>query len=412
MAKQTWIDRLAGSIKLVSPSGVSFECAWSGDKRTLDKKLGVFEYPKARGAVVQDLDVGAVKYPLTLFFEGPDHDLTAAQFFRACSERGPWVVTHPIHGALTLQLVSVVEENQPVTSGNITQVGTEWIEPGVDLPVSSAAQLAADVRDQINKVQAAASDQFVNKVVVSKPTLLGRLVAGVAKFLALVNAAKAAIARINAIITAIRTAIISTITSVVSGIASLAGAIQALILLPGMIIKDIKSRFDYFGKILSAAVGLNPKTPSAGGVNEVALHELVASTCLVGMAQTLVDAEFRTREEALGYMDAINAAFTEATRNLDAAQTLYANSPIDRQVFSQSESYNDLLRLIQLVSSLMLRRSFDLATAKRVTLAKDRAPIEIALTEGIDLDLFISSNKLKGNDILLLPAGRQVVVYL
>ena len=60
----------------------------------------------------------------------------------------------------------------------------------------------------------------------------------------------------------------------------------------------------------------------------------------------------------------------------------------------------------------ILRRSFDLAAVRYITLQSNRVPLEIALTEGMDLDLFISANQLKGDDILLLPAGRRVAVYL
>lgn len=67
----------------------------------------------------------------------------------------------------------------------------------------------------------------------------------------------------------------------------------------------------------------------------------------------------------------------------------------------------------------LLRSVFDLSVEKRFKLEKRRAPIEITISEygslGDDdsnFQLFIDSNGLKGNDILILPEGREVVVYL
>jgi prophage DNA circulation protein len=120
----SWLDRLRSDIELTSPSGAVFNPLWIGDDISMAKKLGIFEYPKVLGAVVQDMDVGATSYPLSLFFEGPDNDLEAADFFKACKERGPWTVIHPVDGTLILNLVNISKKVRPVESGNLTQVDT------------------------------------------------------------------------------------------------------------------------------------------------------------------------------------------------------------------------------------------------------------------------------------------------
>ncbi len=57
--------------------------------------------------------------------------------------------------------------------------------------------------------------------------------------------------------------------------------------------------------------------------------------------------------------------------------------------------------------------------AKRFTLSRPRAPIEITISEYGELgpedsylDLFIASNHLRSDEVILLPAGREVVVYV
>lgn len=409
----SWQDRVNPFIALQSPTGQLFVALWRGNKRTKSKKLGLFEYAKAKGVLAQDLDVGGTDYPLTFYFEGENHDIVAQNFWNACDERGVWEVQHPTKGNLTLQLVTVVEDTQPLEAGNLTQFDADWIEVGIDNPAVSIAQLEDDVRDQIDNTQAAAADQFAAKVKINKPSLLARLKASVAKVLKRVEAFKDRIAKIQENISTVRAAVLEVTDGAVSGLASLTGAIQSLVVTPGLILRDARSRIDYYETTLSAAFAdLTPKTASAGGVNIAAVQELVATACLCGMAQAIVEGSFSTREEALSYLERMHVAFLKVTNGLDGAQALYANSPIDRQYFSQTDSFNDLAELMRRVRGLLLRRSFDLAAAKRITLRRDRAPIEIALTEGVDFDVFIASNGLKGNEILLLPTGRQVVIYL
>ena len=125
----TWIDRLSPTIDLTSPDGNIFDALWRNGPRSLTKKLGIFEFPGVKGAVVQDLDVGPTRWPLVIFFDGEDNDKEGTRFFKACKERGLWTIIHPVKGSLELQLISATELIDPVESGNITRFETEWIEP-------------------------------------------------------------------------------------------------------------------------------------------------------------------------------------------------------------------------------------------------------------------------------------------
>ena len=125
----TWLERTNDSIFFTSPEGNTFDALWIKNPRTLEKKLGIFNLPERTGAVVQDLDTGAVSYPLTFYFEGTNNDLESEKFFKACKERGRWLISHPTKGLLSLQLVNITEQIDPVDNGNITQFTSQWIEP-------------------------------------------------------------------------------------------------------------------------------------------------------------------------------------------------------------------------------------------------------------------------------------------
>jgi hypothetical protein len=62
----------------------------------------------------------------------------------------------------------------------------------------------------------------------------------------------------------------------------------------------------------------------------------------------------------------------------------------------------------------LLSQFFNLATEKRFIIKNRRSPLEVCVTEygSIDYyDLFIESNELSGDEILLLNPGREVVIY-
>ena len=159
-----WRERLAATVELVSPDGDSYSPKWQGDPRSLSKKLGVFEYPKVRGSIVQDLEVSSDTYELTLYFDGENNDLEASRFFTSCRQKGTWQVTHPVHGFVELQLISVKEDNQPTTNGNITEVSTKWIEPLDPTTLKTARELAGLLDTAVEDLNVSAAQQFANAV--------------------------------------------------------------------------------------------------------------------------------------------------------------------------------------------------------------------------------------------------------
>lgn len=410
----TWRDRLGPDIQLNSPSGQHFRAYWRGGSRSVKKKLGVFSYPKVRGADVQDLDVEGDEYPIAFMFEGPDHDRDANRFWRACKERGPWVIDHPRWGYKTLQLVSVNEEYQAVESANTTSINSEWIEPmGNDAPVAEAA-VESEVDQTIMDCNEASGETFIELMDHPQPPpgKLAVLKASIQRFRTNLAVARSAVTGISAAITPVRDQILQTVQSLFTDMASFSGAVQNLVTTPGLIIDDLSARFDYYESIIADSVLLNPPMPTPEGLAGVALHELIGTAALTALARSIRDHEFTTREEALAYSARFHAAYRTLQANLDAVQALYAGQPIERQFIAQASVYGDIARLVQSVTDMQLRRSFDLSVAKRITLTTNRTPVEIAITEDVDLDQFIAANHLQSDDVLILRAGREVVVYL
>lgn len=415
----TWRERLKPTIEFTSPTGQSFTAYWRGDDRTLDKKLGIFDYPKVDGSIVQDLGTAGNRYPLTFYFEGPDHDTTAQQFYTACKERGSWLIEHPVYGLLRLNLISITEECQPVDSANVTRMKSDWIEgierlplPVVPLRVPTEQALS----DQIDAFETLAkyySRQVPGSISVENPVELKSVFQQVAdKVHTTLAPMKQKLAAINAQADSVYRGIADSLQSTTLDIVSLGAQMQTLVTTPGASDLIMSSRLSYYTALIT---NLLPEDTNRPTRTTLATRELAATACLVAMVDAVNDPDvtgLTDRDTAFATMQTLITALATVTTALDAGQAAYDETQMADRYFSQSTSYASTCAMIHQAVSVLLRRSFDLAAARRFTLERDRAPIEIAITEGVDLDEFIAANNLKGYDILLLPAGREVVVYL
>ena len=426
----SWRDRVRQTITLESPEGNVFEALWVADSRSMEKKLGIFNFPKVKGSVVQDLDIGAVKYPIPLYFEGEDCDIEADKFFKSAGERGIWQITHPVKGDLALQLVSISETINPTESGNMIAFDTEWIEPigalatgaGATSVVASASQLQAEIDQSLPILNEVAAIQ-------AEATVLQETAAQIASFRNAVTRVRTAVettlsplyetvSEINSQITTITSSIDEAMAIIPMDILSIAGQIQQMIQIPSLAITNIETRLATYRNFAEQIFGDDISSGDEDNINVAAVQELSLTSVINAFAFSSSTGEIESRAGAVEIIESNQTYFSDMTEHLDNAQTQFVSNFIDRQYFSQSQSFGTASLLTSKTIEYLLRTIFDLKVEKRFILKKQRAPIEIAIAEYGSLgnndenfDLFISTNALKGNDIFILPAGREVMVY-
>lgn len=416
----SWQDRLNPNIRLTSPKGTVFVAYWRGDTREFEKKLGVFEFPGVIGAEVQDLDVGANRQPLTIFFEGSDCDLESSRFFEACSERGSWEVVHPVKGVLFLQFATGKEHIKPVESGNVYRIDLECIEisarrpfklrPTVSAP-SSLPQYVEAIRKQAEVVDAANLEQLEKVVKIDTPSKLTAFKNSVSEALTRIDVARSWLRQQEATAVAAFESVQRGIDLTAAEVVSIGSQIQTLVNLPSQMATDLKSRFDFYRNLILNTVS-DLKTDS---VNKLAVSELVLVTAFKSLGSVMREAEFLSRSAALEKLEDLTELYNIFNSALEVGQTDRANDALGEQYFNQLEVFNEVLIFLVLVKGYLLQSLFDLAFEKRFTLTKIRTPVELAISEygGTEkIDFFIKSNGLSGQDILFLPAGREVVVFL
>lgn len=416
-------ERLRSNIQLTSPDGSVFTALWIGNESPQSKKVGVFNYPGVNGSTVQDLGTSSTTYPLTLRFAGDDNDLEAVVFMAALKEKGVWDIVHPVLGEKKLQPLSFTPDWQPVTSGGITQIETEWIEPLIDSALPSTVELQGTVAAQITALNATASDQLNNNSFQESAEEVAGFRAATLDVVANVESNLESISDSSATISAEMTAIKRDIDVVLAvtplDVIAVAGQLQTLIQLPALAIRDTQARLDAYGNFATGIGLMSPDTPGTPSYNRVAIQELALTATFGAVADISTTGDLLSRSEAVEVIETNLALFTDSTNVLDATQSLFETQAIDRQYFSQSESYTGAARLNALTVAYLLRAAFDLKVEKRFILTRRRNPVMVAMEEydgpgdvDANIILFNDTNKIEGDEFIMMAAGRELVVYV
>lgn len=425
----SWKDRLQENIIMTSPEGTEFRPNWIGDPRSFNKDVAIFNPPGVKGANFDDLEFGPTATPLTIYFSGDDHDIDAKIFFETCKEKGKWSIEHPTIGTLNLQLSKVTERIDPIESGNITRFDTEWFESGSeDVLLQSLPEKASDVIEKSNLVNDGSTEQLTDNVVIDKPSLSSKFAQEMAD---IADYARDKLSKLtdvfadaNAAISSVRRGITQTLSADVIDIQALAGQMQTLVQSPSRVSLDLITRLSTYSDMISSSfdeiifpdgkTGSELEDKNRAASQETFLVSAVAAEATIAVSETL-----DTRAKSLEVVDVLINDFNLITNNLDTIQGHFDSNTMDDQYFSQSINYKELSETIALAIDYVLDASFELAIEKQFIIDRPRTPVEIALTEydgpGIDdenVTRFIESNNLHGDDVLLLKAGTEVVVYV
>jgi hypothetical protein len=448
-----WKDRVRTEIVFRSPEGNEFRAKWRNDDITISKRVNRQAHPDLDGESAQDLGLNSPDCPITFYFDGADHDTEAARFGRSMAERGLWEVTHPVYGLIKLQPVKITIGADPVTSANVTKISGEWFAPADSGAVFSGVQSAPagtrarlpdfepEVRvstpDPVSVVDSAVAD-------LSTATLVdaGRLQAAVSNPVA----ARSAASRIRDAVMTVRDTMQTANRKIVGltdkinnltmeaylDIASISGAFIELMQSPGLFIGNIASRIAMFGRlgnrIMAYIAGLAPASGGGGsGVGSAAAAmarpltaELLLSAVTCGMGTSVTEGAPETRAEAVSALRNYQDFSTRSQAALEAAAKSTAGNPIEKQYFPRPASTEAVLTLNAVIAGYVSETVFNLKTEKRVILERPENPMLLAIREyganASNADFYFSflarSNNLHGRELLLLPANKEVILYV
>lgn len=416
-----WKSRLREKCTMISPSGQQFSAYWTGNEITMAKRLARFQYPGVDGETAQDNGRNSYDWPLTFHFEGPQNDIDSWAFFIGLDAVGIWTIIHPVYGRRRLQLVNAKLVADPTGSGNITQVDTSWMEPINQSTVSSYTDLANAIGAQVAAVNAGGLEQFASMVYGSN----------VSQVQALLSQARGAVGSIRKSITDLYSEAMNYYNQVLAAsgttqadVNGVAGGIVALAQSSGIVSGSLVSQLNGYTKIVSDILGQLPAqsgTFDQAAKNQVAVTEIASTSLLCAACNAVTTAEMTTRSETVAAISGITNLFNLITNALDAYQSASAQYSISLQYFSQSTTYADLLNLVALANSFVLRSAYDLKVEKRYTIDRDVGTFALAIklyqptnptAAEQYYDFLCQTNDLHNRDLLLLHSGREVKIYV
>lgn len=417
-----WEDRLLEAV-YESPSGIRTPFIFEDVSLEFDKKTTAFQFPDADGTYIQDLGRTGYRYPFRLIFSGEDYDLEADVFLQALSEVGAGRLEHPIYGQVdVVPFGKVTRRDDLKTRANQAVFDLAFFETTGLVYPTQQLDPSSEIQSALDRFAAAQSDTFANAssldTVSERATVKGQYEA----LLGSASSGLAAIAStqddVGRLFNTINDSINLGIDVLIAEPLTLAFQTSQLIQTPGRALSSIQARLDAYqnlaGDIISGpAITPNPSdSDDPSKINNTLLTaDLYASNYVAGTVVSAINTQFTTKPEAILAAELVLQLFTDVNAWRD--ENFQALSQIDT-----GGAYQQLQSAVALTAGFLVDLSFSLKQERRIKLDRPRNALELVAElyqETVDenLDFFIKSNSLNGDEILIeIPQGREIVYYV
>lgn len=405
-----WLQRLQ-TAKYKAGTGEEFEFKFLDVRSIFVRKVSSFESVDGNGAYIQDNGLGGHRFPMVMFVDGPDNDLTAAKAIQSLTKTGEGILYHPTYGAINVVPGGEIEViNEYASAAGQTQIVVEFLEttgllvldvPPFDSVLQSVNDTAATaLSDAVDVSDAADKSSFKNKV------------QAVAKKI------KTAVDSMSGGIQDAQDSVDDTFDSINNGIDLIVGSplllarqMQVLINSPAQRLSLTKTKLAAYKSLAESIFGETPKPNGYDKTasNDFALNKLVAATAVASMAQVAQQNDFTKKS------DFLNTAI-----ELDTMLKSYADWVDDSNTALGAVEYvsgwGDLMDLVSISISTLVQQSFAGLTEFRFVTEIERATAEwcYELTGSATnsaLWSFTENNNLGPDEMLIIPVGRELIYY-
>lgn len=453
-----WTEEISEAA-YTSPSGkrIVFNYEPSVEKTT-QLKTSENVFPDLDGAEIQSLGLGGKKFPMTAIFSGEDCLKDADEFESLLCERGYGELEHPVYGKHTVVPTGDISRSDNLVSGaNESRVKITFSETISDRTFPDSDISAVDALDEaMDSYEEAAVSSFLEMVATDTiedeiqlqntlKTQSDTLFKGVEKIAEKTDdlqEKQAMLQDLQNMKDSVSTWT-SKIDTIPPNLENIARTLIQAARLPSKMIISALAKIEGYASIIrdlinnvkKDPIGLNAITNQFAATSSM-VGSLVASLSF-GTASTAFTSSvskktvssssaskntassssasassaggFKSRADVLSVASSIRGYFEEYVS--------YMDSQTDKNAFVDTgESYSALLETVVSAIQVLEAVSFNLSSARTLTLSEDRQLLEL-LTElygkdGFDkMDEFITDNKLNASEIVMIPMGREVRYY-
>lgn len=440
-----WTEEISEAA-YTSPSGkrLVFNYEPSVEKST-SLKTSENVFPDLDGAEIQSLGLGGKKFPMTAIFSGEDCLKDADEFESLLCERGYGELEHPVYGKHTVVPTGDISRSDNLVSGaNESRVKITFSETISDRTFPDSDISAVDALDEAMKsYEEAAVSSFLETVATDTiddeiqlqnmlKTQSDTLFKGVEKIAEKTDDLQEKQEMLQDLQNMKNSVSswTSKIDTITPNLENIARTIIQAARLPSKMVIGALAKIEAYASIIKDLINNVKKDPV--GLNAIA-NQFAATSSMVGAlvaslgfgaaytaflssvsssasgSSKSLAGVFKSRADVLSIASSIRSYFEEYIS--------YMDSQTDKNAFVDTgDAYSALLETVVSAVQVLEAVSFNLASARTMTLSEDRQLLEF-LTElyGKDgfakMDEFITDNALNANEIVLIPMGREVRYY-
>lgn len=412
----TFLDRLE-KMQYESPKKKLFTLNFDQVVRSGGKKIGINEFPNQDETNEQELGNIAERFPITCYITGNDYDREADRFWKALQENGVGTLDHPRWGSYEVIPITYSQTEEfvdgvgralftiefiryyPDTKGFFAFLNTpfeilELVIEGIDRVLSletAARRIGRGVQRQIGT-----SLSEINRIKDRTNGVLSIFKSEEKNLGVRLQELKDQIneARLN---------IERNLDELAREPAQLVVELNGLFALPSRVESSIQAKVNGYSTILNS---LNTQFLSPFQTftdYEATVQSYVCTAAMISLVQSSLDGNIQTRNEAIAIAETLYNSSLQLKSIYGIAESFGGN--VDYSVYTQIQKATTLCQ------RLLIDRALNLPSERSVILDREISPLKFLYETlgNIDqLDFFIDYNRLGGNEILLMPIGREV----
>lgn len=407
MAKQENIREM----KYTSPSGLVFTLLYDDVERSGSKKLSIHDLPQQDKAIVQDLGNSPTAFQITCYLTGNESDNIGDSFFNSLYESGPGLLQHPRWGDIEVIPITYSQSESMVNSLKRVNFSIQFFPTSIkDFEVTSL-KITESLPEVIVKNNELAIITFTKNFINSIDKTSSNVLLSIKKYCS--NFAEEFAKKARPFLAADP----ELAAQFEKGLVDFNGDLNSIFTNPESFINNyhnfLRIPFAMPVSVYNRAVFYYNSVLNAIDTIEATYNGFIAfiGTLLnlsLGISESTSTEDPENRPEAIS---------TESV--VDEIQTLFNNyvsiASNDYDYVFPFESLDNTNKSLLSAKKILTDNLFNLESEKRITLNTAKSPYILCWENYKDInkiDKFISDNKLKGNEILMVPSGREVVFYV
>jgi prophage DNA circulation protein len=422
----SWDSRLLPTIILTSPEGTEHTGKFRASNDPQTKNIATFKTVLGNYGRVQDLGADLRTSSFTVYFDGDDCDLDSEAFIASAAESGPWTIDHPVRGRLNYQYPSRLDpSHDPTESGNVVAVACTFI---TDYPADkqvSQINLATQVKASVDGMNESSAASFSERASSKTASLRQKITDAVDNLKTTINnnlgGLISAAEGVQDLVSAVEVGIDQTVGTIEKGSGILIQLALQIQTYPQMIPNLVKDAVGEIGYYIDAVADTWSETLSGTQdekKNQAVTTQMVTLAVFGGLALSVIgNQNIKTRPQAIEAIRVITDSFINLTNALDTYAEEFDGLLVKESYFSQTDTFSDMIKLIGAIQRYLLNLATGLKAERTVILDRPLSATFASLeyygsADDEYLDLLIEANNLSIEEIMRIPAGRSLVVYI